>query len=100
MAETGAKLEAKRQELDVKANANLQAARAFDAQLADVARLVAQSRVLLDAERELFALGESTQFLLNSREQSLQKALQTVAKVEFARAKAIYAYRQAVASWE
>ena len=100
VAETGAKLEAKRQELDAKARANLEAARAFERQLAAVETLVEQTRALLQAERELFSLGESTQFLLNSREQSLQKALFTLAKLDFSRAKAIFAYRQATATWE
>ncbi len=99
VAETGAKLEAKRQQLDAKARANAQAARAFEVQLTSVERLVDQTRALLSAERELFGLGESTQFLLNSREQSLQKALQTLAKIELSRAKAIFAYRQATATW-
>ena len=99
VTETAAKLEAKRQQLDAKSRANLQAALAFERQVADVEQLVEQTRALLSAERELFGLGESTQFLLNSREQSLQKALQTLAKVEYSRAKAIFAYRQATASW-
>ena len=98
-AEVGAKLEAKRQELTVKAEANLAAALAFDAQLVELSALVTRTERLLAAERELFELGESTQFLLNSREQSLQKALLSLAKLELSRAKAIYAYRQATADW-
>ncbi len=99
-AEVGAKLEAKRQELTVKAEANLAAALAFDAQLGELGVLVTRTERLLAAERELFELGESTQFLLNSREQSLQKALLSQAKLELSRAKAIYAYRQAAADWD
>ena len=98
-AETGAKLESKRQELNLKAEANVQAAIALERQLSQLDKLVDQTERLLQAERELFSLGESTQFLLNSREQSYQKALTTRAKAQLSYAKAIYAYRQATASW-
>lgn len=98
-AETGAKLESKRQQLEVKARANAIAAAAFERQLIEVEGLAAKTQALLQAERELFELGESTQFLLNTREQSLQKALQTQAKLQLSRAKAVYAYRQATGNW-
>lgn len=99
-AETGAKLESKRQELNLKAEANLQAAYALTQQIDQLDALVDQTERLLQAERELFSLGESTQFLLNSREQSYQKALTTRAKAQLSYAKAVYAYRLASASWE
>lgn len=100
LAETGAKLEAKRQSLVTKAEAYSNAAFSFDAQLTDVASLAAQAAQLLQFERELFDLGESTQFLLNSREQGLQKVLLTGAKLEAMRAKAIWSWRKAVGDWE
>ena len=98
-AETGAKLEAKRQELTIKAEANLRAAAVLREQLVQLDGFVEQTAQLLQAERDLFSLGESTQFLLNSREQSYQKAVTTRAKAQLSYAKAIYAYRQATASW-
>lgn len=100
LAETGAKLEAKRQSLVTKAEAYSRAAAAYDAQLREVEALVSQASQLLQFERELFDLGESTQFLLNSREQSLQKALLTGAKLRAVRAKAIWSWRKAVGDWE
>ncbi|MFK8057406.1 MAG: TolC family protein [Saprospiraceae bacterium] len=100
LAETGAKLEAKRQSLVTKADAYSRAAAAYDAQLQDVTALAAQAAQLLQFERELFDLGESTQFLLNSREQSLQKALLTRAKLKAIRAKAIWSWRKAVGNWQ
>lgn len=100
LAETGAKLEAKRQSLFTKAEAYSRAAAAYDAQLREVNALVSQASQLLQFERELFDLGESTQFLLNSREQSLQKALLTGAKLRAVRAKAIWSWRQAVGNWQ
>ena len=100
LAETGAKLEAKRQSLLTKAEAYSNAAFAYDTQLDDVAMLAGQAAQLLQFERELFDLGESTQFLLNSREQGLQKALLTRAKLKAVRAKAIWSWRRAVGDWQ
>jgi len=100
LAETGAKLEAKRQSLATKAQAYSNAAVAYEAQLSDATNLANQAAQLLQFEKELFDLGESTQFLLNSREQSLQKALLTQAKLKAVRAKAIWSWRKAVGVWE
>lgn len=99
LAETGAKLADKRRQLSAKADAYASAALAYTEQLLEVEDLAAQASRLLTAERELFGLGESTQFLLNSREQSVQKARLTLAKLRYARAKAVFAYRQAVGAW-
>ena len=99
LAEAGAKLETKRQQLLAKAQAYRDAVAAYDAQLIDVERLIQQAENLLEAERELFALGETTQFLLNARAQSLQKARLTANKLAFARAKAILNWRQALGVW-
>ncbi len=87
VAETRAKQAVKTAELQRAATGYRQAVRAFDAQLQDAEALVEQTRTLLTAERELFGLGESTQFLLNSREQTLQKALLTVEKLQLSRTK-------------
>ncbi len=100
LAETGAKLEAKRQSLFTKAEAYSNAAAAYDVQLSDIGILASQASQLLQFERELFDLGESTQFLLNSREQSLQKARLTQAKLKAVRAKAIWSWRKAVGDWQ
>jgi hypothetical protein len=74
ITETTAKIDAKQQALSTKADAYRNAVRQFDNQLAEGQDLAVQASRLLDAERRLFSLGESTQFLLNSREQSLQKS--------------------------
>ena len=100
LAETGGKLEAKRQELVAKAQAYANAALSYEAQISEVNRLIDQSRGLLEAERQLFQLGESTQFLLNQRAQNLQKARITRAKLLSLRLKAIWSWRQATARWE
>ena len=99
LAETGAKLADKRRQLVAKAEAFASAAVAYTAQLREVDDLRRQAVRLLEAERALFDLGESTQFLLNSREQSVQKARLTLAKLRFSRAKAIFSYRQATGDW-
>ena len=99
LAETGAKLADKRRQIGAKATAYAQAARAYTRQLDEVDDLRRQAIRLLEAERELFGLGESTQFLLNIREQSVQKARLTLAKLRYARAKAVLQYRLAVGSW-
>ncbi len=99
LAETAGKLDAKQQELTAKALAFQRAALAYDAQLQDIERLVAQARSLLAAEQELFDLGESNQFLLNIRAQSVQKVLTTRLKLLSLRAKAVWSWRQAVGQW-
>ena len=99
LAETGAKLADKRRQVGAKAEAYAQAALAYTAQLAEVDDLRRQATRLLEAEQELFSLGESTQFLLNSREQSVQKARLTAAKLRYSLAKAVFSYRLAVGAW-
>ena len=99
LAEAAGKLEAKRQQLVAKATANRAAALQYEAQLVRVDELLAQARALLAAERELFELGESTQFLLNQRAQNVQKAQTTRLKLLALRAKAIWAWRQAMGAW-
>ena len=96
--ETTAKLTTKRYALLQKAEAYREAAIAFGTQLDDARLLVAQAERLLEAERVLFRLGESTQFLLNSREQSLQKARLTLAKLAFSYAKAVTTFRYVTAA--
>ena len=96
--ESTAKLTSKRVALLQKAEAYRQAAITFRAQLDEARVLVAQAERLLEAERTLFQLGESTQFLLNSREQSLQKARLTLAKLAFSYAKAVTTFRFVTAS--
>ena len=91
--ESTAKLTSKRIALVRKAEAYQQAASVYGAQLDEARLLVQQAERLLEAERTLFQLGESTQFLLNSREQSLQKARLTLAKLAFSYAKAVTTYR-------
>jgi outer membrane protein TolC len=100
ITETTAKIDAKQQALSTKADAYRNAVRQFDNQLAEGQDLAVQASRLLDAERRLFSLGESTQFLLNSREQSLQKARLTVAKLSFSQIKAVLTYRYVTAQWE
>ena len=95
--ETTAKLRDKRQQLYQKAESYWEAARTLAVQLAEVEELVRRTQLLLDAERTLFELGESTQFLLNSREQSLQKARLTRAKLRFSYQKAVVTYRYLLA---
>ena len=95
--ETTAKLSAKRYALLQKAEAYREAATAYATQLDEARLLVQQAEQLLAAERTLFQLGESTQFLLNSREQSLQKARLTLAKLAFSYAKAVTTYRYVTA---
>ena len=96
--ETTAKLATKRIALLQKAEAYRRAARAYASQLDEARVLVQQAEDLLEAERVLFRLGESTQFLLNSREQSLQKARLTLAKLAFSYAKAVTTFRYVTAA--
>ncbi|MTB53293.1 TolC family protein [Lewinella sp. W8] len=100
ITESTAKIDAKQQALITKADAYRDAVRQYDSQLAAGQDLGRQAEALLQAERRLFSLGESTQFLLNSREQSLQKARLTVAKLAFSQIKAVLTYRYVTAQWE
>jgi outer membrane protein TolC len=97
--ESEAKLAGKQQSLEVKANAYANAVAVYTEQLIAVDLLVEQAGQLLSAERELFNLGESTQFIVNGREQSFLKAQLTAAKLAFARSKAVAVYRYLVAEW-
>jgi len=95
-----AKLSGKRQSLQTKVTAYADAAATYGNQLQQATTLIDQAQRLLAAERELFGLGESTQFLLNARQQSLQKALLVAEKLRFSRDKAVFTYRYLVADWE
>ncbi|MBC6993553.1 TolC family protein [Neolewinella lacunae] len=99
ITEGEAKLADKTQALQFKAAAYADASETFRQQFTDAEILVTQATRLLAAERELFSLGESTQFLLNSREQSLQKALLTAEKARFSLHKSVLTYRYVTAGW-
>ena len=101
IAETRAKLDAKRQSLETKAAAYAAAIAAYAEQAVNGAELQQQARALRDAELELFRLGESTLFLINARTQSLLKAELNQVKLLFARGKAVATYRYVlgVGSW-
>ena len=94
-----AKLADKQQSLSVKASAYREAAAAYSAQIDQATGLIERSEALLEAERQLFNLGESTQFLLNVRQQNLQKALLVREKLRFSRNKAVLTWRQTTAVW-
>ncbi|MEM9527413.1 MAG: TolC family protein [Bacteroidota bacterium] len=94
-----AKLADKQQALGYKAQAYADAVTAYTNQLAQADILTEQAERLLIAERDLFRLGESTQFLLNARQQALQKALLVAEKLRFSRNKAVMTYRYLVANW-
>lgn len=98
--ETEAKLEAKQQSLEVKVQAYTQAVENYSRQLLRADLLIRQSLQLLEAEQALFNLGESTQFLLNARRQSYQKALLVAEKLRFSRNKAIFTFRYLVSGWQ
>lgn len=100
IVEGEAKLAAKQQSLTVKADAYRNALEAYTNQLEDAENLVAQNQALLAAERELFRLGESTQFLLNVRQQNLQKAMLVREKISFSRNKAMLGWRMTTAAWQ
>lgn len=89
----------KRQYLLQKSAAYREALVRYNAQLDEAAVLVRQNEQLLTAERELFRLGESTQFLLNTRQQNLQKAMLVAEKLRFSRNKAALTWRYLVAVW-
>lgn len=97
--ESEAKLGAKTRALATKADAYFTASRQYLDQLQAGEVLAEQAMRLLEAERELFALGESTQFVLNQREQALLKARMGVAKLRLSRAKAVATYRYLRAAW-
>lgn len=97
--ESEAKLNAKSQALDAKARAYRDAVGAYQEQLEFSVVLADQAERLLRAERELFELGESTQFLINAREQAFLKARLGVVKLRFSRDKAVATYRYLLASW-
>ncbi|MEO0734393.1 MAG: hypothetical protein AAFZ52_16270 [Bacteroidota bacterium] len=97
--ESEAKLGDKAQALNLKAQAYADAVVAYARQLQQAEVLADQSGELLAAERELFRLGESTQFLLNQRQQMQQKALLVAEKLRFSRNKAVFTYRYLVAGW-
>lgn len=100
IVETRAKLEAKTQALRTKAEVYDNAVDAYNRQLVGAELLVEQSEALRDAERELFRLGESDQFLINAREQTLLKSRIDLAKLIVGRGKAIAALRYITGSWE
>jgi len=97
--ESEAKLNAKSQALGAKARAYRDAVGAYEEQLTLSVVLADQAERLLIAERELFGLGESTQFLINAREQAFLKARLGVVKLRFSRDKAVATYRYLLASW-
>ncbi|MEM6769799.1 MAG: TolC family protein, partial [Bacteroidota bacterium] len=97
--EAESKLQDKRQSLRQKASAYQEALAVYSAQLEEGTRLADQNLKLLEAERELFRVGESTQFLLNTRQQNLQKALLVAEKLRFSRNKAAFTWRYLTAVW-
>ena len=96
--ETEAKLQAKDQALRTKVEAYTAALVNYRQQLAAAERLAVQSAQLLAAEQQLYDLGESTQFLLNTRAQALLKARMTVAKSRFGLATAATTRRYLLAA--
>lgn len=99
IVEAESKLADKRQSLQQKAAAYRNALLAYQGQLSEGTRLAEQNQQLLEAERELFRLGESTQFLLNTRQQNLQKAMLVAEKIRFSRNKAALTWRYLTAVW-
>ncbi len=97
--ESEAKLGAKTQSLSTKATAYYTAAQQYLTLLESGSVLARQAGELLEAERELYNLGESTQFLLNQREQAFLKSQVDVAKLKLSRAKAVVTYRYLRAVW-
>ena len=100
IVESEAKLEGKLQSINVKANAYEEAFAAYVGQLNEAEVLARQSEQLLAAEQTLFQLGESTQFLLNVRQQNLQKARLVREKLVFSRDKAAVTWRWITANWQ
>lgn len=97
--ESEAKLGAKTQSLATKAATYYSASGQYLALLESGVVLARQAGALLAAERELFSLGESTQFVLNQREQAFLKSQVDVAKLRLARAEAVVTYRYLRAVW-
>jgi len=91
--ESEAKLNGKTQALQVKVAAYRVAIDAYAVQLAAAETLAEQAGRLLEAERELYRLGESTQFLINAREQAFLKARLGVVKLSFGRGKMVAGWR-------
>lgn len=91
------KLSDKGQALQTKALAYRQAIADYGVQIASGDVLVDQAARLLAAELELFGLGESTQFLVNSRQQALLKARLNRIKLVFFREKLAATYRYLLA---
>lgn len=91
------KLNDKSQSLQVKALAYREAITDYTTQIESGDILADQAARLLAAEQELFGLGESTQFLVNSRQQALLKARLNVVKLLFMREKLVATYRYLLA---
>lgn len=91
------KLLDKSQALRTKAFAYRSAIARYTAQIEAGNILAQQAARLLAAEQELFGLGESTQFLLNTRQQALLKARLDVVKLIYTRDKLVATYRYILA---
>lgn len=87
------KLTDKSQALRTKALAYRDAISNYNVQITSGRLLADQAARLLAAEQELFGLGESTQFLLNARQQALLKSRLDVVKLLFTREKLVATYR-------
>lgn len=99
IVEGEAKLAGKQQAMKTKAAAYREALAVYVGQLDRADVLVTQSERLLAAESELFRLGESTQFLLNVRQQNLQKARLVRQKLVYSRDKSAITWRWVTAVW-
>ncbi len=95
--ESGNKLNDKRQALRTKAVAYQDAIASYNFQINSGNVLAEQAARLLQAEQELFGLGESTQFLVNTRQQAFLKARLDVVKLVFKREKLVATYRYLLA---
>jgi len=91
------KLADKSRVLQTKALAYGQAITDYTTQIASGDLLANQAAQLLAAEQELFGLGESTQFLLNSRQQALLKAQLNLLKLRFKQEKLMATYQYLLA---
>ena len=100
IAEARAKLEAKQQSLETKAEVYAAAVGAYLEQGQSAVLLRQQAEQLRNAELELFRLGESTLFLINARTQALLKAELNLAKLRLAQGKAVATYRYVLGRWE
>jgi outer membrane protein TolC len=97
VVESRNKLTDKSRALQTKALAYRQAIDDYSRQITSGDLLAEQATQLLSAEQELFGLGESTQFLVNSRQQALLKARLNVLKLLFMREKLVATYRYLLA---